>query len=474
MKLSQILSELPYGTNDVEITSITNDSRKVENGTLFFCIEGTKTDGHKFAPNAADKGAAAVVAEHNVGVDCQVIVPNTHLAYAKACSAFYGNPKDSLKLIGVTGTNGKTTTSYLVKSMLEHMGKKVGLIGTIQNMIGDLVIPAEITTPDAAELHSLLRRMVDAGCEYAVMEVSSHALDQDRVAGMHYASAVFTNLTQDHLDYHGTMENYIAAKRKLFTMTDVAVANKDDLYYNNMVSGITCPAVTYAVNADADWRAENIEYLPGGTKFTLTGRNMSEHVATVTPGRFSVYNALAAASCMLSLGFECKQVCAALSEAPGVKGRAEVVPTGRDFTVIIDYAHTPDGVANILSAMNEIKTGRLVTLFGCGGDRDRTKRPIMGKIAADMSDYCIVTSDNPRTEQPNAIISDILEGMKDTKTPYTVIENRRQAIFFAVKNAQPNDVIVLAGKGHETYQIIGTVKNHFDEREIVAQALSEL
>ena len=474
MKLSKLIGTLPYGTNDVEITSITNDSRKVEQGTLFFCIKGTAADGHKYAVSAAEKGAAAVVCDHNVGVCCQVIVPDTRAAYARACSEFYGNPKDNLKLIGITGTNGKTTTAYLIKSMLENLGKKVGIIGTICNIIGDEILPAANTTPDAGELHLLLRKMVDAGCEYAVMEVSSHALDQLRVDGLHYSSAVFTNLTQDHLDYHGTMENYIAAERKLFSMTDIAVANKDDAHFNEMTDGITCPILTYSVNNPSDLKAENISYLPAGTEFTLIGDNVNEHIATQTPGKFSVYNALCAGACMISLGFDTHDVCAALSKAHAVKGRAEVVPTGKDFTVIIDYAHTPDGVENILSAVNEIKQGRLVTLFGCGGDRDRTKRPLMGKIAAKMSDFCIVTSDNPRTESPGAIISDILTGMTDTTTPYTVIENRREAIFYAIKNAKPADVIVLAGKGHETYQIIGTVKNHFDEREIVAEALAEL
>ncbi len=474
MKLSQLLGELPSGVADVDITSITNDSRKVEQGTVFFCIRGATLDGHKFAVAAAEKGAAAVVTDHNVGVCSQIIVSDTRAAYAQACSAFYGNPKDSLKLIGITGTNGKTTTAYLIKSMLENLGKKVGIIGTICNIIGDEILPAANTTPDAAELHMLLKKMVDAGCEYAVMEVSSHALDQLRVDGLHYSSAVFTNLTQDHLDYHGSMDNYIAAKHKLFSMTEIAVANRDDEHFAEMTDGITCPILTYSVNNKSDLKAENIAYLPAGTEFALVGDNISEYVATKTPGKFSVYNALCAAACMISLGFDIHEVCVALSKAQAVKGRAEVVPTGRDFTVIIDYAHTPDGVENILNAMNEIKQGRLVTLFGCGGDRDRTKRPLMGAIAAELSDYCIVTSDNPRTELPSAIIDDILVGMADTKTPYTVIENRREAIFYAIKNAQPNDVIVLAGKGHETYQIIGKEKNHFDEREIVAEALAQL
>lgn len=475
MKLSQLLGGLPYGVHDVEVTDVTNDSRKVTAGTAFVCIRGTHQDGHKYAAAAANKGAAAVIAEHNVGVDCQVIIPDTRRAYGTMCSALYGDPKEHLKLIGVTGTNGKTTTTFLIKSVLEHFGKKVGLIGTIQNMIGDTVIPTDNTTPDAHELHRVFREMVDQGCEYAVMEVSSHALEQERVAGLHFAAGVFTNLTQDHLDYHITMENYVAAKKKLFSMTDAAIVNSDDAWAARMTDGIACAVSTYAVHdASADYRATDLNYRPDGVSFQFCDGTHRAAVSLHTPGCFSVYNALAAASTLLTLGFDFDRTVEYLSQTSGVKGRAEVVRTDRDFTVIIDYAHTPDGLENILNAFNSIKTGRLVVLFGCGGDRDVTKRPKMGKIAADLADYCIVTSDNPRTEDPNRIIEDILAGMKDTKTPYTVIENRRDAIRFAVHNAQKGDIIILAGKGHETYQIVSTTKNHFDEREVVRDALAEL
>jgi len=474
MKLSRLLGGLPYGNRDVEITAITNDSRKVEKGTLFFCIRGTNVDGHKFAETAAHSGASAVVVDHNVGIDCQVILPDTRLAYAKACSEFFGNPKDKLKIIGVTGTNGKTTTAFLIKSMLESMGHKTGLIGTIHNMAGDKIIPAENTTPDAFKLHSLFDLMVKEGCEYAVMEVSSHALDQERVYGINFAAGIFTNLTQDHLDYHGTMDNYIAAKRKLFDNCSVAIMNGDDAAVNQMQNGVKCPISTFGVKSASDWVAEEIEYNPSGTCFALKSGERSGSITTRTPGKFSVYNAMSAACALIALGFDFDSVCKSLSVAEGVKGRAEVVPTNRDFTVIIDYAHTPDGVENILNAVNEIKTGRLVTLFGCGGDRDRTKRSIMGSIASKLSDFVIVTSDNPRTEEPSAIIEDIMEGVKGGSTPYVVIENRAEAIHYAINNAQKDDVIVLAGKGHETYQIIGTTKNHFDEREVVAEALKEL
>lgn len=473
MKLSQLLGGLPYGNRDVEITAITNDSRRVEKGTLFFCIRGTNVDGHKFAESAAHAGAAAVVVDHNVGIDCQVVVSDTRIAYAKACSEFFGNPKDRLKIIGITGTNGKTTTAFLIKSMLESMGKKTGLIGTVHNMAGDKIIPSENTTPDAYELHRLFDLMVKEGCEYAVMEVSSHALDQKRVDGLRFAAGVFTNLTQDHLDYHLTMDNYIEAKRKLFDMCDVALLNGDDAYFEKMKSGIKCPVITFGVKAKTDYAASDISFYPSGTRFTLSNGQIKGEITTRTPGKFSVYNAMSSACALIAVGFDFDSVCKALSIADGVKGRAEVVPTDRDFTVLIDYAHTPDGVENILSTVNEIKQGRLVTLFGCGGDRDRTKRPIMGEIAACLSDFVIVTSDNPRTEQPASIIDDILVGVQKGTTPYVVIENRAEAIRYAIANAQKDDVIVLAGKGHETYQIIGKTKNHFDEREIVIEALKE-
>ena len=357
--------------------------------------------------------------------------------------------------------------------MLEQFGKKVGLIGTIHNMIGDRVIPTENTTPDAHQLHALFREMADAGCEYVVIEVSSHALDQERVGGLHFAAAIFTNLTQDHLDYHGTMENYLAAKKKLFQRTDLAIVNADDSASREITEGLTCPVAAYGIENTASYQAKGVRYLPDGVVFELLGGTNIARVSLKTPGRFSVYNGLAAASCLLALGFYHVETASCLSNAAGVPGRAEVVPTGRDFTVILDYAHTPDGLENILKTVNEIKRGRLVILFGCGGDRDATKRPKMGKIAADLADFCIVTSDNPRTEDPEAIIHDVLEGMKDTSTPKKVIVNRRDAIRFALENAQPDDMIVLAGKGHEDYQIIGTTKHPFDERVVVREILEE-
>lgn len=472
MKLSQLIKNLPFGTKDVEVTNITNNSRDVKPGTMFVCIKGFSQDGHKYAFDAANKGASAVIVDHNVGLDCQVIVNDTRQAYAESCAAFFGNPAEKLKIIGVTGTNGKTTTTFLLKSLLELFGKKVGLIGTIQNMIGDKVVESSNTTPDAYQLHELFSQMVKENCEYCVMEVSSHALDQQRVAGINFEVGVFTNLTQDHLDYHRTMENYLQAKQKLFKMSKMAVINTDDKYSESIKSACTGKVVTYAVeDLKSDYLAKGINFRSDGTVFELVGSDVQiSRVKIKTPGKFSVYNALCAAATAIALGFDFNSIAENLSKTTGVKGRAEVVPTDRDFTVIIDYAHTPDGLENILSSMNEIKKGRLICVFGCGGDRDATKRHIMGAISQRLADYSIVTSDNPRTENPSDIIKDIVKGFT-SKAAYKVIENRKQAIKFAIDNAQTDDIIVLAGKGHETYQILGKEKVHFDEREIVADAL---
>lgn len=475
MKLADFLNNVPAKFADIEITDVTNDSRRVEKGSAFFCIIGSASDGHNYAKSAVEKGAAVIIAQKDIGLDNQIIVDDTHKAYADACAAHFGNPAESLKLIGITGTNGKTTVTYLVKSVLEQLGKKVGLIGTIQNMIGDLEIPAKNTTPEAYELHGLFRKMVDAGCEYCIMEVSSHALDQKRVNGLHFAVAGLTNISQDHLDYHGTMENYVDAKKKLFYMCDYGVFNADDECVDRLMDGVTCKTVTYSVkNGVSDYIAKGVTCRSDGVNFELIGDSVIARVKLKTPGKFSVYNGLCAASMILALGFDFDSVVTALSNSVAVKGRAEVVPTNRDFTVIIDYAHTPDGIENILSTMREIKTGRLVALFGCGGDRDRTKRPKMAASAASLADYVIVTSDNPRSEDPQKIIDDVLVGLEGLDVPYDVIVNRAEAIHFAIKNAKPDDLIVLMGKGHETYQILADETIHFDEREVVRDALASL
>lgn len=478
MKISEVFKGLNIDTqlNDINISGITCDSRKVKKDGLFVCIRGTNADGHKYANMAYESGAAAILCEQSVGLPNEIIVENTRDIYPKACANFYGNPADKLHLIGVTGTNGKTTSTYIIKHILEENGCKTGLVGTIQNIAGDEIIEAHNTTPDACELQELFSKMVKAGCTHCVMEVSSHALDQGRMDGCHYDVSVFTNLTQDHLDYHKTMDNYLLAKKKLFEISDVAVINADDKYSEKLIEGLSCKIVKYSVKSDsADYYAENLKYRADGVQFDLTKQNKKSNTIMLhIPGQFSAYNAIGSAVAAIEAGIDFDKACAGLDTASGVKGRVEVVPTGRDFSVIIDYAHTPDGLVNVLSALKATVDGRLVALFGCGGDRDRTKRPLMAKAVMQGADFAIVTSDNPRTENPSAIIKDVLEGVKGFDTPYVVIENRREAIYWAIEHAQPNDVILLAGKGHETYQILNTGTIHFDEREVVRDALKEI
>lgn len=477
MKLSEILRgiEVLGSYNDVEVADITQDSRLVKEGSLFVCVKGSVFDGHTVAKEMLDNGAAAVVVERDLGLDNQVVVKNSRAVFSPICANFFGNPADKLKLIGLTGTNGKTTTTFLIKQILENAGKKVGLIGTVQNMIGDEIYPAKYTTPDPYELQKLFSQMVKADCEYCVMEVSSQALAQGRVNGLRFAVGAFTNLTQDHLDYHKTWENYFESKRILFKNSDIAVTNADDQNGLEIIKELQFDkVVTYAVDKnDATYVAKNVKFKSNGVEYELVG-DMIGRCNCPIPGRFSVYNSLCAASCALALGIGFDDVLSAISKSNGVKGRIEVVPTNRDFTIIIDYAHSPDGLENIITSLKEIAKGRVVTLFGCGGDRDKTKRPKMGKIAAELSDFCVVTSDNPRSENPSEIIKDILVGMEGITTPYKVVENRKEAIAYAINNAQTDDIILLAGKGHETYQILPTGTIHFDEREAVAEILATL
>ncbi len=475
MRLSEIMKGITVTKqySDAEVLDVTQDSRLVKEGSLFVCVKGNSFDGHSVAQEMIDKGAVAVVTERDLGMDTQVVVHDTRSVFSTICANFFGNPAEKLKLIGLTGTNGKTTTTFLIKQILENTGKKVGLIGTVQNMIGQEVFPAKYTTPDPYELQGLFKAMVNAGCEYCVMEVSSQALAQGRVNGLRFHIGAFTNLTQDHLDYHKTWENYFNAKRILFENCDLAVTNADDENGFKIVENLPCKTVSYAVNTNhADYCAKNVKFKSNGVEYEL----VSDFIGRVTcpiPGRFSVYNSLCAAAVALNLGIDYKDVISAISKSAGVKGRIEVVPTDTDYTVIIDYAHSPDGLENIISSLREIAKGRVVTVFGCGGDRDKTKRPKMGKIAAELSDFCVVTSDNPRSENPSAIIKDILAGMQDVSTPYEVVENRKEAIRWAMEHARPDDIILLAGKGHETYQILPSGTIHFDEREVIAEILEK-
>ncbi len=459
---------------DAEISGVCYDSRRAEAGNVFVAVRGYESDGHRFIPAAAAGGCTCVICEEPPKIDIPyALTADCRKALALMSRNWFGDPCSRLKVIGVTGTNGKTTTTHLIKSVLEQLtGEKVGLMGTNHNMIGDMILDAERTTPESYEIQALLSEMVKAGCSYAVMEVSSHALVLDRVYGMTFEVGVFTNLTRDHLDFHETMDDYAAAKAKLFTMCRYGVVNADDEYAERMITAAECPVFTFSTQKnEADLVAKSIKLSSDNVAFCMLAIGDLQRVRLGIPGMFSVYNAMAAAAACLQLGLKLDGICEALGRCKGVMGRAEVVPTGRDFTLLIDYAHTPDALENIIKTVKDAASGRVVTLFGCGGDRDKTKRPIMGQIAAQLSDFVIVTSDNPRTEVPGDIINDILAGMKDTKTPYTVIENRREAIGWAIANAQPNDVIILAGKGHETYQIIGKEKRHFDEREVAAEFL---
>lgn len=474
MLLKDLIPNISNEFGDVQITGITSDSREIKKGYAFVCINGVTDDGHNYAASAAEKGAAVVITERKMGVKNEIVVSDTHEIYADMCANWFGRPSDSLKLIGVTGTNGKTSITYMLKSILEHAGYKVGLIGTIQNMIGDESIPTKNTTPGVYELNRLFALMKEKGCQYVVMEVSSHALDQKRVCNLCFDAAIFTNLTQDHLDYHITMENYLAAKKRLFKMCKTAIVNADDEYCNRLTDGLDCRIVSYSLGDSSTYSAKAVKYYPASVEYELVSNNILNHIKFNTGGKFSVYNSMCAAVTALELGLPISVVADAIQSIEGIKGRAESVPTGRDFTVIIDYAHTPDGLKNILKTFRDCEKNRVIALFGCGGDRDKTKRPIMGNIAVRYADYVIVTSDNPRSENPDEIIKDILVGTGGSATPVKVIPNRVDAIKYAVSIAEAGDIIVLAGKGHETYQILKDGTIHLDEREIVKEALETL
>lgn len=464
--------------DDIDITGIAYDSRKVSKGNVFVCIKGYETDGHRFAASAVENGAAVIVAEDKIDVPVPVIyVKSARITIAELACRFYGYPSKKLSLVGITGTNGKTTTTYLIKSILEAAGKRVGIIGTNQNIIGDKMLFTKSTTPttpNALELQQLFTEMVYNGAEYVVMEVSSHALALERVHGCEFDVGVFTNLTQDHLDFHKTMENYYQAKAKLFDISKKGVINYDDESGRRMYKSCGCNDILrVGIHEDSDLRAENIKITSRGSDFTLIYKSKHYPVHIQIPGEFSVYNAICAAGAALQLGIDIDTVIDGLAKAVGVVGRVEVVPTDTDYTVIIDYAHTPDGLENIIKCVKGFAEGRTITLFGCGGDRDNTKRPIMGEISGKLSDFSIITSDNPRTEDPEKIVHEIEEGMKRTDGKYVVITDRREAIAYALDNACAGDVIILAGKGQETYQIIGKEKHDFDERIEVYRHLKE-
>ena len=480
MQLERLLDgvELRERTvRDVEISGICYDTRHMTPGCLFAALPGYKTDGHKFIREALEKGAAAVLCQRRPeGEGPWLVADDPRAALARVSANWFGRPAEKLCLIGVTGTNGKTTATYLLKAMLEGvLGAKVGLVGTNQNLIGDRSLPASRTTPESWEVQRLLREMADAGCSHGVMEVSSHALALRRVEGIPFAAGLFTNLTRDHLDFHGTMEAYRDAKGLLFRQCAAAVINLDDEAGRYFARTVSCPrVVTYSENKDAaDLTAKNIRLFPRRVEFEAVARGEIARVRLPIPGGFTVYNALGVLSCGLALGLPLKDCAAALAGARGVKGRIEVVPVPADFTVIIDYAHTPDALENILTTVRDLVPGRVICLFGCGGDRDRTKRPLMGDAAGHLADVAVVTSDNPRTEPPGAIIDDILAGMGGAEAQVLTEPDRRAAIRLALGLARPGDAVVLAGKGHETYQETDGVRRHLDEREEVAAFFRE-
>ena len=479
MKLRELLEGIsPVSATadlEMEISGVSYDSRTTRPGDLFVAMTGFETDGHAYIPKAAEAGAAAVLCQRPPENGLPYVqVENSRRALAVLGANFYGHPAEQMTMVGITGTNGKTSSTYLLKAVLEQaLGAKVGLIGTNQNMIGQEVLPTERTTPESFELQGLFARMRDAGCTHVVMEVSSHALALDRVYGVPYAVGVFTNLTQDHLDFHKTMEDYCDAKALLFRRCAVGVVNGDDPWTPRLLEGATCRTFTYAQHGAGDLRAEDVSLDADHVAFTAVTAEEKISVRVNIPGGFMVYNTLDVLGAALALGVPLSQSAQILAGVPHVKGRVEVVPTpGKSYTVLIDYAHSPDGMVNVLTSVKGFAKGRTIALFGCGGDRDKTKRPKMGRVAAEIADFVVVTTDNPRTEKPADIIADILPGLADSATPHVVVEDRIEAIRYCMDHARPGDVIVLCGKGHETYQEINHVKHHMDEREIVAEYLN--
>ncbi|MFD1955197.1 UDP-N-acetylmuramoyl-L-alanyl-D-glutamate--2,6-diaminopimelate ligase [Paenibacillus thailandensis] len=478
-----------YGDDKTSVTGVEVDSRKVKEGDLFICLPGHTVDGHDYAPQALERGAAAIVAERKLDLDVpQLIVASSRLAMAVIADHYYGHPSRHMKLIGVTGTNGKTTTTYLIERIMNDNGYPAGVIGTIEARYAGKTLPMSGTTPEALGLQQYLAEMKEAGTKAVAMEVSSHALEQGRVKGCRFRTAIFTNLTQDHLDYHQTMEKYAAAKELFFSRLgneyasspderSYAVLNADDPVSEQFAKATAAEVLTYGIENGADVRAEHIRITSRGTSFTLRSFRGDAELTLQMVGKFNVYNALAAITAALIEGIPVERIKASLEAVSGVPGRVEPVNEGQPFAVIVDYAHTPDGLENVLKAVKELAPERLFCVFGCGGDRDRKKRPIMGRIAAQYADYVFVTSDNPRTEDPALILQDIKAGLAQDGVPedrYELIVDRRSAIEKAIEKASPGDVVLIAGKGHETYQIIGTVTHPFDDRLVAKEAIRGL
>jgi UDP-N-acetylmuramoyl-L-alanyl-D-glutamate--2,6-diaminopimelate ligase len=459
------------GAPAVEISGLAYDNRSVTPGTLFFCVRGFKVDGHDFAPDAVERGAAALVVERPLGLGVpEVVVADVRATMAEVAARFHGDPTRTLRVVGITGTNGKTTTAFLVRSILEEAGERTGLLGTVTSIVGGVEEPVVRTTPEAIDLQATFARMLHGGDSACSMEVSSHALHLHRVDGIHFAARVFTNLTQDHLDFHQTMEDYFAAKRMLFERPGgPAIVNADDEYGSRLSDRIP-GALTFGIERPAAYRASDITFDTAGSSFTLRGPDGAElRVRTRLPGLFNVSNALAAMAATHSLGVPLEKAAEALAGAERVPGRFEPVDEGQDFAVLVDYAHTPDSLENVLRAAREITRGRLHVVFGAGGDRDQSKRPLMGRVASELSDRAIVTSDNPRSEDPDAIVDQVLAGTVGEAEREV---DRRRAIASAVEGAGPGDVVVIAGKGHEQGQEFeGGRKEPFDDVTVAREAL---
>lgn len=465
------------GDTNREINKIEYDSKKIEKNDIFVAINGFKDDGKNYIDDAINNGACAIVCQDEIekkeGIT-YIKVEDARIALAVMSATYYGNPARKLKIIGVTGTKGKTTTTYMIRDIMLASGKKIGMIGTICNTYGDIKEESIRTSPESLDLQALLARMVEAGMEYVVMEVSSHALALNRVYGIKFIVGVFTNLSEDHLDFHKTMENYLEAKAKLFEMSDFAIVNGDDIYAPRLLKMIKCKKATYGLDNAVDLTATDIRVNPSYVEFKMYVNKMLETIKINIPGRFTVYNALAAIGVCSLFGAQMDAICGALG-ALRVPGRNEVIDLNKTFTVIVDYAHTPASLEAILSSAKRYTKGRVICVFGCGGNRDKEKRAMMGEISGRLADFTVITTDNPRDENPGKIIEDIETGIKQTRGLYKAIENRRQAIKFAMRIAWKSDVIIIAGKGHETYQEVENGKKlYFDDKEIVKKLAEEM
>ncbi len=472
------------GDHNIHLTGLHYDSRQVRPGFLFVAIKGYQTDGHLFVNDALERGAVAVITEQELPLPPHIAwvrVQNSRRALAQLAARYYNHPSHHLRLLGITGTNGKTTTAYLIKSVLEAAGMRTGLLGTLGNYMGKRLIKAGLTTPESLDLQFILHDMLNHGAQAAVMEVSSHALALHRVEGAEFAAAVFTNLSQDHLDFHRDMEHYFNSKVQLFTnlkqreqrKSPYAVINGDDPYGQRMAQLISVPVITYGCNSNCQVKVRDINLAPKGTSCEVIWPGGAKKLKLRLTGMFNIYNFLAAFAAALQEGIDPELIADTLTQVEGVPGRFEQVHQGQPYAVVIDYAHTPDGLENILQAVRQITTGRLLVVFGCGGDRDKSKRPLMGRAVARLSDYSIITSDNPRSEDPQTIIEDIIPGFKDVPgAAYEHLVDRRQAIAAALNMARPGDAIVIAGKGHETYQIIKDKTLPFDDRQVVREELA--